>query len=552
MASVAQPEPPPASQALPSLREVLIHRQSDSFSEALIYFMVVFSPWAFGTTQWWGIWTMNVCGYLLGLLLTIKCIIRRWRGHQAERWDSNLESSYGSNQNPLLRWTRTLTILLAVLTVAILGYCLVAGLNARSAYDRLRMDFIYHSFVSWLPHSYDRSQSLQSFANYLAIACFFWAVRDWLLGKTAAEIRSARLADTRTTDGAGSENRSSRRRQDAESDRKTEDFSASLPRRLLPVQNHSLRSPLPGRLKRLFWVLSVNGALLGIEGIVQRLSGTGKPLWLLQMKINAIADAQFGPYGYRSNAAQYFNLLWPAALGFWWILRREARRVRAREQLTRSKRDHWLLPCTLIMAACPIISGSRGGAFIALATLGMAALILLASEKRRHPSVKFGLLLLFGAAIAIGLYFGWDLLNERLKDTEQGYVQRESMYETARQIARDYPLFGTGPGSFEAVFQLYRSSPEEYWPAQLHNDWLETRVTFGWMGSAFIALALAAVLARWFLPGGLRANWRLVSLLWVALAGCLLHARFDYPMQIYSTLLLFVLLCSILFTLSRR
>ena len=33
------------------------------------------------------------------------------------------------------------------------------------------------------------------------------------------------------------------------------------------------------------------------------------------------------------------------------------------------------------------------------------------------------------------------------------------------------------PGTFEPVFQLYRGSQDEYWPAQLHNDWLETRIT---------------------------------------------------------------------------
>ena len=65
------------------------------------------------------------------------------------------------------------------------------------------------------------------------------------------------------------------------------------------------------------------------------------------------------------------------------------------------------------------------------------------------------------------------------------------MYDLARPMAADYPLFGTGPGTFETVFQLYRPRPETYWPAQLHNDWLETRITFGWLGSGLIALAFA-------------------------------------------------------------
>jgi hypothetical protein len=43
-----------------------------------------------------------------------------------------------------------------------------------------------------------------------------------------------------------------------------------------------------------------------------------------------------------------------------------------------------------------------------------------------------------------------------------------------------------------------------------------------------------------------------VLLLWVALSGCLVQARFDFPFQIYSIVLLFLLYCALPSTLSRR
>jgi hypothetical protein len=43
------------------------------------------------------------------------------------------------------------------------------------------------------------------------------------------------------------------------------------------------------------------------------------------------------------------------------------------------------------------------------------------------------------------------------------------------------------------MFQLYRFSDEVYWPEQLHNDWLETRITFGWLGFLMLLAALAGV-----------------------------------------------------------
>jgi hypothetical protein len=40
--------------------------------------------------------------------------------------------------------------------------------------------------------------------------------------------------------------------------------------------------------------------------------------------------------------------------------------------------------------------------------------------------------------------------------------------------------------------------------------------------------------------------------LWLALAGCLVHARYDFPFQICSIVWLFLILCAVLANLSRR
>jgi hypothetical protein len=87
---------------------------------------------------------------------------------------------------------------------------------------------------------------------------------------------------------------------------------------------------------------------------------------------------------------------------------------------------------------------------------------------------------------------------------------------------------------------------------QLHNDWLETRITFGWLGLVMILAALVLVLLRWFPRGGIHGSRRFIMLLWLALGGCLVHARFDFPFQIHSILFLFLVCWAILSTLSRR
>ena len=37
----------------------------------------------------------------------------------------------------------------------------------------------------------------------------------------------------------------------------------------------------------------------------------------------------------------------------------------------------------------------------------------------------------------------------------EGFQDREEMFDAAKPMAADYPLFGTGPGTFGTVFQLY-------------------------------------------------------------------------------------------------
>ena len=87
---------------------------------------------------------------------------------------------------------------------------------------------------------------------------------------------------------------------------------------------------------------------------------------------------------------------------------------------------------------------------------------------------------------------------------------------------------------------------------QLHNDWLETLITFGVLGSGLIALAFFIVVFHWFVAHGIHGSWYLVVLFWAALAGCLLYARYDFPFQIYSVVFLVLVLCAALFSLSHK
>lgn len=445
-------------------------RWLDGLTEGTVYAMVLFSPWAFGTTQPWSIQIMNIGGCLLGGLLALKWCLRAQSTGPA---GAALTSHH---------W------LLGGLTLAILAYVLISALNAEFVYlpREWRQESLPH--VNWLPHSLDRDATWSLFWNWLALACTFWAVHDWLSG----------------------------------------DIGPDGQRR-------------GRRWRRMITVLTVNGALVALEGIIQRNAGTAKLLFFMPTRDNPTAAAQFGPFAYRANAAQFFNLIWPAALAAWWQWQSRPKR--------RSQAHHGILPCVMLLATGSLVSLSRGGVGITLLQLAACGLVLVGSGYFR-PAARLGLILVFAATVAAAAYFGWDELAPRLQAADP-LSGRSETYQLAARMAQDYPWFGIGPGAFGSVFQLYRNSPGDYWPGQLHNDWLETLITFGRLGSALLLAAGAWILARWFRGGGIRIPWPFVAFFWIALGGCLLHARFDFPLQIYSIQFVFVLLCAALFSFSR-
>jgi hypothetical protein len=100
--------------------DVQIYRLCDDLSGVLILPMLLFSPWAFGTTQPWSIECMNGAGYALGLLLLTKLFIRQAEGYPAPRWDrySSRSGTFIRSAHPATRW---LTRTMVVLTLAVLG-----------------------------------------------------------------------------------------------------------------------------------------------------------------------------------------------------------------------------------------------------------------------------------------------------------------------------------------------------------------------------------------------------------------------------------------------
>lgn len=519
------------------------HRLCDDATAALILFMTVFTPWAFGTTQPWAVTVMNYTAFALGALLLAKWVIRWQTGFRPPRWDQ--EGASEAEDLIQIRQRDPFAMILAGLTVFILLYILVGVINARATFIDAERRFDYFDCINWLPHSYARNRSWRAFVTYAGLACFFWAARDWLLSKGGSGRRKRKHRDQAVVISPASSAGV------AEESTETHAGSTKVGPYLVP-RSHGSGAELPYRLRLLLWVLCINGAILALEAILQRLSGTNKLLWIREPLFNLTPDSQFGPYAYRANAASFFNLVWPVSLGFWMLLRQSASNRHRISGRIGTSSHIMLLPGAVLMAACPIISTTRGGAVVAVLSICLMMGLVIWSTRKESIWFRVGTCSLFGTIIVFSGFLGYRELAARFKTifTDQ-MSNRLEIYEHAKPMAKDFPVLGTGAGTFGALYQLYRSDINQDWAAHVHDDWLETRITFGWVGFLALVGMLGMAVGRWFVQPGIPADWEFVSTFWVALGGTLLHAKFDFPLQVYSILFLFLLLLATLSTLAR-
>jgi O-antigen ligase len=128
------------------------------------------------------------------------------------------------------------------------------------------------------------------------------------------------------------------------------------------------------------------------------------------------------------------------------------------------------------------------------------------------------------------------------QDRQPAIFDRLEVHRLALPMIRDGGWFGFGPESFEAAFVSYQDAagqPTGRWYFA-HQDYLQALIEWGWGGAlawAFIILGGFWKAARDFLrtPRSVTADEKWIRYAtFLALAGVLLHAGFDFPLEIDS------------------
>lgn len=192
------------------------------------------------------------------------------------------------------------------------------------------------------------------------------------------------------------------------------------------------------------------------------------------------------------------------------------------------------LGCLLLALAALLMTRSRAGVLLSLGSLFMTALLCV----RHRLAGRAAAIVLIGAGpVLIGLvleFLGGGVVG-RLGGEGLIDPSRRLAFEGAVAIVRDFPLLGTGLGTFTDMFPAYRSSEIStvgVWD-RAHNTLLEIAVELGIPAALLVAAMSLSLLLR-LLWGALKrrrdAHFALVGF-GTALLGSL-HSLVDFSPQI--------------------
>lgn len=204
-----------------------------------------------------------------------------------------------------------------------------------------------------------------------------------------------------------------------------------------------------------------------------------------------------------------------------------------------------------IMVVALVLTRSRMGNIAFFVSLAAAGAIAVFAGRRFSPRLMLFLCSLFVVDLLIlGRWFGLDKLLQRLEQTNPSGEPRTWSHAAVLDYVREFPLTGSGGGSFYGVFPNFQPPALEGFYLHAHNDYLEFAAELGLPATVvllvFTCLALHSSIAaqkqrRNPLCRG-AAFAVTMTVCWAAI-----HSLVDFNLQIPANALTFVTLLGIAF-----
>ncbi len=252
------------------------------------------------------------------------------------------------------------------------------------------------------------------------------------------------------------------------------------------------------RARQTYYALAVAGLAYAGYGLMVQFSGANMILWYEKTSHGGSLTSTFVN---RNSYATYAGLTLLCASGLLIKLISDGassdlkRRERLRIVVESISERGWIfLIAWIAIATALFLTQSRGG-FMG-AAIGLITLLIAVSATRimkLHHAAALGFLVL-GAGIAFFVVSG-EGTARRLAQTSVATEARVKVFELTSRAVGDAPVLGTGYGTFEDVFQMYRDDRLYKRVDKAENTYLENALELGVPAAAALFAAIGTLFA---------------------------------------------------------
>lgn len=248
-------------------------------------------------------------------------------------------------------------------------------------------------------------------------------------------------------------------------------------------------------LKKGIGSVIVFASVLSFFAILQHLLSNNKIFWVREL---TQGGTPFGQYVNRNHYAGLMEMLFPLVLGLFLFYKPRIFRRSFREKMSdlfnrQATNIYILLGFAAVLTATSVfLSLSRSGIVslcLSMIFFGLMVLSKGADKKRAVIIIVVAVLIV----LSVG-WFGWKPIFERfeaLKNARGDISElRFEVWKDSINIAHDFPVSGTGFGTFVNIYPKYRSIPGDTIVDHAHNDYIEFLSDGG---------AVACLIVLWFI-----------------------------------------------------
>lgn len=292
-------------------------------------------------------------------------------------------------------------------------------------------------------------------------------------------------------------------------------------------------------------VFSTYAVLLHVSGTTQHILG---------MTITH-GDSASGTYVNRNHFAGYLEMMLSLGIGLL-IAGLSDRHADSWRKFFAQMIDWVLSPrmilrlalCILVIALTTTHSRMGNSAFFSSLIIAGVIGIVLSRHATRNTVILLASLIAIDLFV-VGSWFGVEKLARRIQETTTQDVElREEPSAYTVDLIKDYPAFGSGPGTFYVTFPRYRPETVTAYYDYAHNDYAQFASESGLLGLAIlgsiVAMSLgAALIAQWKRRDPLMRGMSFACIMGVT--SILIHSWVDFNLQIPANAVYFMVLLAL-------